>query len=486
MHLQLGAQARYDAPLMTVGHLLTILRGRWKSVIVPLAVAVTIGALASLLIPKRYTAHTTLLVDVKSPDPISGAMLQGMTSPSYMATQIDLITSEPVARLAAHELGVATLADFTNRWRQDTGGVGEIEVWAAEQLLRDLVVAPTRESNVIAVSFSSRDAGFAKKAADAFAQAFVETTRVLRVNPAKQHKQFFDVRGEQLRTELDTAQARLSDFERKNGLIGDDRAVNVETMRLQEMAAQMVALQAQASDTRSRRAESSAEAALSQESLQSPLIGGLRADLQRERARLSQLLAALGSNHPQIVELEERIKELTRRIAEETSRVSAGVVQQGRVTQRRLADQRASIGAQRSRVVEVKALREQSQALRRDVDNARRAYDLVIGRGNQMALESQVAQTNVSIVGLASVPIRPSSPKLALNLVAAAALGLLAGIALALLREMRDRRIRVDDDVAALLQQPIVATLPRFSAGRNTALGQTPAAQRARRLLTAT
>jgi polysaccharide biosynthesis transport protein len=487
MNAQPDFPTRQSAYLMTVGHLLAILRGRWRSIAVPLAAALVLGAAVSLLLPKRYTASATLLIDVKSPDPVSGIALQGTTSPSYMATQIDLISSEPVARRAARELGVVDMPEFIERWRKDTGGAGDVEVWAAEQLGRDLTVAPTHESNVIQVSFNSRDAQFAKRAADAFSKAFVDTTRILRVDPAKRHKQFFDNRAEQMREELEAAQARLSDFERKNGLIGDDKAIDVETTRLVELTAQMVALQAQASETRSRRLQNQSAADAAQESLQSPLIGGLRADLQRERVKLGQLLATRGSDHPQVIEIEKSIDELKARVVEETARVSAGVAQQDRVNQRRLADLRASIDAQRSLVSGVKSLREQSVALRRDVENAQRSYDLVVGRANQMGLESQVAQTNVSIVGLASVPIKPSSPKVLLNLLAAAALGLMTGLAWALLREGRDRRIRVDDDIAALLQQPLVATLPPFGRLNGAAtLGATPAAQRARRLLTAT
>jgi polysaccharide biosynthesis transport protein len=486
MNTNLSLQTRQQrAYLMTVGHLLAILRARWKSIAVPLLLALAVGAAIALLLPKRYTANATVLVDVKSPDPISGMAMQGTTAPSYMATQIDLLTSEPVARRAARELGVADLPQFIERWRKDTGGAGDIEVWAAEELSRDLIVAPTRESNVVQVAFSSRDPVFAKKAADAFVTAFVNTTRILRVDPAKRHKQFFDNRAEQMREELEGAQTRLSDFELKNGLIGDDKAIDIETTRLIELSAQLVALQAQASETRSRRSLSRNDEEASQDSLQSPMINSLRADLQRERVKLGHLLATRGNSHPQVVELEQTIEELKMRIVEEGRRVAAGVTQQERVIQRRLADLRSAIETQRARVAQVKGVREESLTLRRDVENAKRSYDLLVNRASQMTLESQVAQTNVSILGLAAVPYKASSPKVLLTMLAAAALGLAAGLATALIREFRDRRLRVNDDVAALLLQPLVATLPNFAQRKGLTLTTTPAGQRAKRLTAA-
>jgi chain length determinant protein EpsF len=471
--------------LMTVGHLLAILRARWPSIVVVLLVALALGAAASMLLPKRYTASATVLVDVRSPDPISGLLMQGMMTPSYMNTQVDLLTSDPIARRAVRELRLADVPSLVERWREATDGIGELEVWAAKLISRDLKVAPAKDSNVLEVTYTSPDPTFAASAANAFVKAYVDTTLQLRQEPAKRHKQFFDSNAKQFREELEAAQARLSDFEKKNGIIGDDRQVDVETTRLVEMTGQVVLLQAQESDSRNRRLQGSANAELLQESMASPLVGALRADLQRARAKLSEMLANRGDNHPQVIELRQSIDELQRRIAEETRRVSGSVTVVDRVNQQRLSDARNLVEGQRAKVAKLKALRDDSVALRRDVENAQKAYDTVLGRANQMGLESQVAQTNVSVVGLASTPTEPSSPNVVRNMLAAVVLGLLSGLALALWREFRDQRVRLEDEIPALLQQPVLVTLPHFGRRRGLVPLATPAAMRAKRLTAA-
>src|SRR5256885_4922097 len=117
---------------MTLYQFLTLLRARFKIVLLMLLGTVAVIVAASLVLPKRYTATAAVVVDVKSPDPISGTMLHAMVMPGYMATQRDIITSERVADIAAQLLRVEPRG-----------------------LQKKLDVKPSRESNVIEISFSA-------------------------------------------------------------------------------------------------------------------------------------------------------------------------------------------------------------------------------------------------------------------------------------------------------------------------------------------
>lgn len=453
--------------LITIGHLVAVLRGRWRSFAIGLASLLVLGAAATVLMPKRYTATATVLVDVRSPDPISGAMLHGLISPSYMNTQIDLLQNIAVAKRAVADLRWLEDATIKQRWIEATGGVGDAESWAAALLQAGMKVAPAKDSNLLEVNYTSADPAFAAQAANAFVKAFVETTLALRQDPAARHKQFFDTSTARLRRELDQAQARLSAFEKEKGITADDRQVDVESARLLELNTQLVALQSQAADSRIRKQQGAGNSDLMQDSLASPLIIGLRADLQRARTRLKEMLTTRGENHPQVVELRESVAELERRISEESGRVSGGVAMSDRVNQQRVGDIRAALEQQREKVALLKASREQALSLRRDVDNAQKAYEVVAARGSQMGLESQLNQSNVSIVGEASTPIDPSSPKVLVNMAGATVLGILVGLAVAFWRESRDRRIRLESDLTSLIRQPLLVTLPRYSINRS-------------------
>ena len=83
---------------MSFNQLIAILKARKLALaaVFIITVATTVGI--SLALPKQYTAEASVVVDVKSPDPIAGMVLPGMMAPSYMGTQIEVIQSERVAR----------------------------------------------------------------------------------------------------------------------------------------------------------------------------------------------------------------------------------------------------------------------------------------------------------------------------------------------------------------------------------------------------
>ena len=90
---------------MNLTQFLSILKARWwvAALVFVLTVGTTLGV--SLMLPSQYTATATVVIDVK-PDPIAG-QFAGMLSPSYMATQVDVIRSARVALRVVRNLKLA-------------------------------------------------------------------------------------------------------------------------------------------------------------------------------------------------------------------------------------------------------------------------------------------------------------------------------------------------------------------------------------------
>lgn len=145
------------------------------------------------------------------------------------------------------------------------------------------------------------------------------------------------------------------------------------------------------------------------------------------------------------------------------------------INRQREADIRASLDAQRQKVMKLKEARDEAAGLIREVDSAQRAYDSIAARLTQTNLESQSTQSNVTVLTEATAPMRPASPRVGLNTALAFVAGLVLAVGMALLLEMRDRKIRDADDVMALLQIPMLGVLPAPNKRPNKAL---PAAER--------
>ena len=445
---------------------LSILRARWKVALAALLLTVITTLAVSLILPKTYTGTAAVIVDVKSPDPIIGMMFQGQLVSGYMATQIDIMTSDSVARRVVHDLRLTDKPEVREAWQQDTGGQGDIEAWYAQSLSKYLTVAPSRESSVINVSYKAGDPQTAAAVANGFVKAYMDTTVDLRNDPAKRYSTFFDSRAKELRDKVEAAQAKLSDFQKQNGIIGTDDRLDIETQRLNELSTQLVTLQALAAESQSRSAQVRAQSEQMAEVLNNPVIGSLKAEISRQQARLGELNNRLGDNHPQVQEQKANLAELRSRLSSETARVSGSVGVSNTVNRSREAETRAQLEAQRAKLLKLRGQRDEVAVLQRDVDSAQKAYEVVQARLNQSSMESQATATNVSVLTPAVAPTQPSSPKIVLNTLFSIVIGLALAIVAAFFMEWLDRRVRSSEDVVTALDLPMLGVLPKPQARR--------------------
>jgi chain length determinant protein EpsF len=358
-------------------------------------------------------------------------------------------------------LKLADNPQIRSQWQDSTKGAGDIETWLVERLQKELDVRPSRESSVLNVSYRAPDPRFAAGLANAFVQAYLETAVELRVDPAKQFSSFFDSRAKEAREALERAQAKLSAFQRENGVVMTDERMDVETQRLNELSSQLVALQSLAAEATSRQAQATAGSGDKlQEVSSNPVVATLRADLSRQEARLKEISARLGDANPQVVELKANITELRQRIDSEVSRLTAGVGVSGSISRQREAQTRAELEAQRAKVLRMKQVRDEGLVIQRDVEIAQRNYDAIVQRFTQTSIESQATSSGASLLTPATPPLEHSSPKVLLNTLLAIFVGLLLGTGVVLGAELRDRRVREADDIPGLIGVPVLGALP--------------------------
>jgi uncharacterized protein involved in exopolysaccharide biosynthesis len=298
----------------------------------------------------------------------------------------------------------------------------------------------------------------------------------LRVDPAKQYSAFFDTRGKELRANVERAQAKLSAYQREKGvIIASDGQLDVETARLNELSAQLVAIQAATSESSSRQVQAQAGAAdRLQDIINNPVLSGLRGDITRADARLQELMSRLGDNHPQVIETKANIASLRARLDAETRRVTGSLGVTNTINRQREAEIRGALEAQRARVLRLRTAREDGAVLIRDVENAQRAYDAVLARLNQTSLESQTTQSNAYVLAQAVPPIAPSSPKVVRNVLLSIVFGLALAMGAAMLLEFVDRRLHTVDEVSELLGLPLLGVLPRPGGKGRFALRRIP------------
>src|SRR4051812_39139119 len=167
-----------------------------------------------LLRPATYRAIAPVLVDVQRPDPMVNAnyaYMQGMIAPSYMTTQVDIIKSDRVAERVVKLLPPDQSP--MKALRESAQNKGTPERFIANALQQSLEVKPARETNIINITWVGKSPAEAARVANAFAQAYIETTLDIRTDPQKKYTVWFDEQVSEARSRLEKAQQRLAAFQ---------------------------------------------------------------------------------------------------------------------------------------------------------------------------------------------------------------------------------------------------------------------------------
>jgi len=442
---------------MTLQQFLLILRARYKVVFSVLLFTVIATLIVSLLLPKQYTAGTAVVVDIKSPDPVAGMVLPGLTSPTYMATQVDVINSDRVAERVVKMLRLDENPVVKEQWEED-GSKGELITWLASLLKRKLDVKPSRESNVIYIEYTGNDPDFSAIVANAFAQAYIDVNLDLKVAPARQYASWFKGQTAAARDELERSKAALSAYQQEAGLVATEERLDYEVAKLNELSTQLTLIQAQTSDSSSKRKTAEDPDTLA-EVIQSPLINSLKSDIARLEAKLQESSAYLGPNHPQTKRMQSELASLKNRLAAETRKIHSSIGTSYEVGKRKEQELLEAMEKQKERVLELNKQRDQMSVLKGDVEAAQRNFEGISQRSALTRLESLSVQTNITPLNPASVPSEPSSPKLLLNTLISIFLGTLLGVSAALVMELMNRRVRSVDDIVEAIEIPVLAVI---------------------------
>jgi len=443
---------------MNLSHFLAVIRARWLPAVIVflVVVAATIAYLATAT--RIYSATASVLIDSK-PDPVSALFTGGGTSPSVINTQLEILRSDRVAARVAQNLKLADTADLKAAWERGGKSVS-MQEWLTNFVQAGLeakVAAPG--STVVNIGYRSADPRFAATLANAYVQAFLETSIELRVDPAKQYSGFFTDQQKAARDALEAAQNKLSAFQREKQIIGSDDRYDLELAKLSTLNQSLVAIQQARVDASTRQGQLGSANQMA-EVLGNGTVSSLKGDLAQAELKLQELSSRYGDKNPQVQEARATVSELRAKVARATNDVAGSVGIDARVSRQREAELEAAIDAQRTKVLAAKETRDQAAVLARDVDNAQHAYDLVYNRVNQTNLESQNRQSNATVISQASIPGEPSSPKVASNLVMGILGALVLAIGTALLIEQFDKRIRTHSDAVDFLGLPIIGIMP--------------------------
>jgi uncharacterized protein involved in exopolysaccharide biosynthesis len=443
----------------------------WLLLLLPIAAAGT-ALYISRAEPTVYAANATVVLDYRIPleGELAGEMLPAALQPSYLSTQIDIIGSPPVAQKVMGILDMTASAEWRQRFEEETETDGESDVvanfesWAVGTLLEGVAVSVGTETRLIEIWYQDPDPKVAAAVANAFVEAYRQITKQLGQNPALETAQSVEELLSKLRQDLEEAENKVSSYQARMGIMASDERLDIETQHLNEVMQQRLSAEAGLRGAKSRvdaLEEMNAEGAVAgsaAEVLGNELIQDLQIELARKESELAEMATSLGERHPDMRKLKAEVRSLQEKLSLETEKVVSGIRSEW-LQARRLADAAEEAeAAQKTKLIELRHVRDGLQPLLRELESARASYDRALLMYSEYAMHSNVNHTNVTVLSAAQAPSVPSSPNVLRNVASAFFAGLLFALGLALLWEYLDKRIWGKED---LLQLEYLGGLPK-------------------------
>jgi capsular exopolysaccharide synthesis family protein len=438
---------------------------------------------------QRSVYRTQVLLEIQKENPdiptIKELYELEAVSDAYLRTQYNILASESLSRRVIEQLRLDTLPEFNSpRWWQiwpktkkpstaqtfaigpvPAGGDRELSQRVLERFQDQLTIDPVNRSRLVTVRFDSRDPELAARVVNTLAADYVDQSLEARWQATQKAAEWLTQQLVGVKAKLEKSEDELQSYARHHGLVfletDKGASQNVANERLQQ-------LQEQLTKAQTERYEKEALYRLVQtgeyESLpgvfENKLIQDLSerlAELKREHAQLS---TTFNADYPRVKEIQSQIDEIEGSLRVERKRAADRIANDYSAAVRRENLVQQGLGEQQKQVSLIAEKSVQYNILKREVDTNKQLYEGLLQRLKEAGVSASLKASNIRIVDSAEPPARPVKPRIALNLMVAAFLGLGLGVCAAFFQERMDDTLKGDDDVERLLGLPSLALIP--------------------------
>jgi uncharacterized protein involved in exopolysaccharide biosynthesis len=397
-------------------------------------------------------------------------------------SEIELMNSKDLMRKVAVTTGLAgKTTGLTDRESQ-------VQIArAVVQLSKDLKIEPLHKSNVISVSYASRDPQMTARVLSALAAAYME--KHLEIHRSTGEFKFFDQQMRQYQQGLDQAQAKLTDFTNNTNVVSADLERDSALRESNEF-------EATARQARSTLLETQQRIASLQTQLQSMkprivtvvrtsdnsmLSENLKSTLLNLQLKRTDLLRKFAPTYPLVQDIDQQIAETRKAISDEEAKPVReessdrdpsyswvkDELTKAQAELSGLSVRAATAAATAAQYHEAAKRLDQNGLVQQDLVRAAKTqeenYLLYVHKREEARISDALDQRGILNVALAEQPIVPVLPvKSPLN-VAMLTL-LLAGafsLSTAFAVDFMDPSFRTPDELANYLGAPVLAALPK-------------------------
>jgi uncharacterized protein involved in exopolysaccharide biosynthesis len=485
-------QHREDAPSSSLKDLLAIGFRQRHWIINTFLGLFAIAVLFAFIIPAKYEAQMKILVRHERAEPL---VTPERETPMQWSTEIsegELQSEAELIKSSDLLTKVVVACDLQNLggssfWNKIGSKPDEKVPRAVIALQKNLTIQPIKLTNLISVSYKSKDPQLAAKVLNSLAGLYLE--KHLAMHRAPGQFEFFHQQAEEYRKALESAETRLTNFGKDQGVVNPSLEKEISVRKLAEFEGEVKTARATIVESRQRiRALESQLAALPKRettmvrtSDNPQLMERLKSRLLELELKRTDLLTKFEPTYRPVQEVEQELAQTREAIAaaekaplrdETTDRDPTYEAMRAE-----LAKSQTELVATEARAVALSSLtrsyREDIEKLdRKDVlhqDILRAAkgdeenYTLYLRKEEEARISDALDRqrfSNVVVAEPATVPFKPQARWL-LVLVLGGLFAALASVMVAFVVDRWDPSFRTPEEVESFLGSPVVAAFPK-------------------------
>jgi polysaccharide biosynthesis transport protein len=414
-----------------------------------------------------YRAHTLLEIQKESRDILTAQDLfaPDAVSDTYLETQYKILENDSLVGQVIDQLGLDYVPEFTpSSWRSRPAAKERVLARVRDRLQ----VSPIRRSRLVEISFDSQDPQLAARVVNTLASDYIEGADEARLEASQKASQSLSRQLADVKTRLEESETALQTFARENDLVfletGGGNKENLVDERIRQLQEELTKAQATRIERESvyNLVRSGDNASLPGVFENKPIqdLTVQLADLERQ---LAQLTTTFTPDYPKAQQLQSQINSIQtalsrerKHAAEQITNEYAAAVKWEQLARHELEQQQQRLYGNAKQFAEY-------NRLKRDVDTNQSLYDSLLQHLKEAGYSPELKASEIRVVDPAKAPQTPASPKVALNLGLAAALGLLLGVGLAFVTESMDTTFKSPEEMESFLGSALLASVPCVS-----------------------
>ena len=457
---------------------LGMVRRHWKLVAVACLVALVAASIHYAVTPKEFLASATIQIERRNMSPVGNGQspwIENFWNLEFYPTQYELLQSRGLAERVVKKLDLMEDPGFNPVARAKRDGTAATTAEddeatlgrLANQVKGGLAVDPVRNTQLVRLSFRSGSPDFAARAANAFAESFIDMGVEDRFASAGKASTFLSSQTEALKQEISDKEAQLQAFSRRSDIVVLTPGSNVVVGRFETLNASLMEAKKNRISKESTYHElMSAPAETLADSLAPGVVASLRTQqIERER-EYDTKLKTFKPEWPEMVTLKAQIEkgkqDLERVVREMVAKARSNSYTEYQASLRQEQSLQNELDATQKEAISQSSAAVQYTNLKVEIDSRRALLNELLKQQSESEVSARLQDTresNIRIIDHALVPDGPFSPSLRKDLTYGLLLGLLLGIGGALLIEFLDRTVKTAEEVERRLGLPTLAVI---------------------------